>query len=101
MQLDFGSVIYDVESFQKKKIWQSIYVAMENATSLPRSSVEVDISFLLTGFLITSMDFPLAEAFRSLDWSTFFSEFNKEENYVANIWILKIPNANYKNRHAW
>lgn len=40
---------------------------------LPRSSVEVDISFLLAEILLISIDFPLPEAFRSLDCSTFFS----------------------------
>ena len=65
-----------------------MYVATGKATTIPRSSVEVDISFLLAGFLKISIDFPLAEAFRSLDWSTFFSELNNQEKCIANIWIL-------------
>lgn len=38
----------------------------------PKSSVDVAMSFLLEGLLI-STDFPLAEALRNLDCNSFFS----------------------------
>ena len=45
---------------------------------LPKSSVEVDISLLIRGLLLISIDFALVEAFRSLDCNSFFSVSEKQ-----------------------
>lgn len=42
-------------------------------SSLPKSSVEVDTSFLSVVLFLSSIAFPLADAFRSLDCKSFFS----------------------------
>lgn len=72
-------VHYKIQIYHKTWKHKRVGNNIQNLSFLPKSSVEVEMSFLSVALFLTSIAFPLAAAFRSLDCKSFFSVPTKEQ----------------------